>query len=190
MFAMQPPPLFVDVTWTLAAGKRALETLIAAKAVCGLDVQMHLSCTDLTRETAEGVLADAAQAGIRGLMILRGDPPADRAGGWQPTEDGFSTPAELVTFVRQRFGDRFSIAVAGHPAGHPDHAAAPRDAQIRYLRDKVLPAPPPCCPLRSLCCMCAMAASPLCSWPHRTATDPKRKSDTCVGVGVGLRGGF
>ena len=100
---------------------------------------MHLSCTDLTRETAEAVLADAAQAGIRGLMILRGDPPADRNGGWQPIEDGFRTPADLVAFVRQRFGDRFSIAVAGHPSGHPDHTAAPRDAQIQYLRAKVLP---------------------------------------------------
>jgi hypothetical protein len=37
-----PPPLFVDVTWTLEGGKRAIETLVASKAVCGLQVQVKL----------------------------------------------------------------------------------------------------------------------------------------------------
>ena len=106
----------------MTAGKRALETLVAAKAVCGLDVQMHLSCTELTREMAEEILDDVVQAGITSILALRGDPPASSSGSqqtnslqgqaagqdcvarstWQPIEDGFQTPAELISFIRKK----------------------------------------------------------------------------------------
>jgi hypothetical protein len=177
--SIQPPPLFVDVTWTLAAGKRALETLVAAKAVCGLDVQMHLSCTDLTRDMAEAVLSDAAQAGIRGLMILRGDPPADRDGEWLPIDDGFRNPGELVAFVRQRHGDQFSISVAGHPAGHPAHPAASQEAQIEYLRAKV--------PLRSTTHPLVAIPQPLAS-PSRSAWRVQRARTGASGAADGTHG--
>ena len=40
--------------------RRSFETLVAAQALCALDVQMHLTCTGITRETADDLLAEAA----------------------------------------------------------------------------------------------------------------------------------
>jgi methylenetetrahydrofolate reductase (NADPH) len=129
-----PPPLFVDVTWTLSSGKRALETLIGAKAVCALDVQMHLTCTDLTEDMCEGVLEDAAQAGIWSVLALRGDPSPGTT-QWRKIDGGFEHAGDLVSFIRKRYGDAFSIAVAGHPQGHP--CSGSREQSMQHLKDKV-----------------------------------------------------
>jgi methylenetetrahydrofolate reductase (NADPH) len=129
-----PSPLFVDVTWTLSSGKRALETLIGAKAVCAVDVQMHLTCTDLTEDMCEGVLEDAAQAGIWSVLALRGDPSPGTT-QWRKADGGFAHAGELVSFIRKKYGDAFSIAVAGHPQGHP--CSSSRDQSIQHLKDKV-----------------------------------------------------
>ena len=64
-------PLFIDVTWTLDAGKRSFETLVAAQAICAVDVQMHLTCTGITRDTADDLLAEAAQARTPNHQIPR-----------------------------------------------------------------------------------------------------------------------
>ena len=131
-----PPPLSVDITWTLSAGKRSFETLVAAKAVCALDVQMHLTCTGITRRDADDLLAEAAKAGILSILVLRGDPPpAENAVAWEPRPDGFQNAGELVEHIRRRHGRFFSIGVAGHPLGHP--MSTSRADELQHLKRKV-----------------------------------------------------
>eukprot|EP00290_Baffinella_frigidus_P056647 CAMPEP_0180363464 /NCGR_PEP_ID=MMETSP0989-20121125/14038_1 /TAXON_ID=697907 /ORGANISM="non described non described, Strain CCMP2293" /LENGTH=388 /DNA_ID=CAMNT_0022355899 /DNA_START=11 /DNA_END=1174 /DNA_ORIENTATION=- len=131
MSRLKPKPLFVDATWTPATGRRALETLVAARALCNLDVQLHLTCTTLSKEAAAKALDDAAAGGVRSLLILRGD-PLPGAAEWAPAQDGFKDAEALVAFIRARNGDTFSIAVAGHPA-----AEGPEDPALAALKRKV-----------------------------------------------------
>lgn len=132
---MKPKPLFVDVTWTLDAGKRSFETLVAAQVICALDVQMHLTCTGITRDTVDDLLAEAAQANIRSVLVLRGDPAPSANGKWEPTPDGFQNAGELVKHIRSKHGGFFSIAVAGHPHRHPQSTS--RADELKYLKAKV-----------------------------------------------------
>jgi methylenetetrahydrofolate reductase (NADPH) len=115
--------------------RRSFETLVAAQALCALDVQMHLTCTGITRETADDLLAEAAQAGIRSVLVLRGDPPPSADGKWEPTPKGFRNASELVAHIRNKHGSFFSVAVAGHPMGHPSSAS--RAAELEHLKAKV-----------------------------------------------------
>ena len=85
-------------------------------------VQMHMTCTGITRDTAEDLLAEAAQAGIRSILVLRGDPLPSSKGKWEATAEGFAHAGELVEHIRRKHGSFFSIAVAGHPLGkHVSH---------------------------------------------------------------------
>ena len=67
-------------------------------------------------------------------MALRGDPPRG-AKGWVATENGFTCAKDLVAFIREKYGDFFSIGVAGYPEIHLE--AKSREDDIKYLKDKV-----------------------------------------------------
>lgn len=54
---------------------------------------------------------------------------------WSPPTDGFGYASDMVEFVRQEFGDRFVIGVAGYPAGHPEAKSYEED--IQRLKQKV-----------------------------------------------------
>ncbi len=47
----------------------------------------------------------------RGVGVAPTDPPDDDE--WQPMEDGFSYGTDLVRHIRDKFGDYFTICVAG-----------------------------------------------------------------------------
>lgn len=83
---------------------------------------------------ASNVLEDATDAGIWNILALRGDPPCG-ATEWQETEGGFKNAGELVKFIRSKYGNDFSIGVAGHPQGHPMSEAKHND--LRFLKEKV-----------------------------------------------------
>ncbi|HBO97941.1 MAG TPA: 5,10-methylenetetrahydrofolate reductase, partial [Candidatus Omnitrophica bacterium] len=66
-------------------------------------------------------------------LALRGDPPRENP-GWEPGKDNFRYSSELCAFIREHFGEYFTIGVAGFPEGHvlcPD-----RDQDARYLKKK------------------------------------------------------
>ncbi|CAI8034940.1 Methylenetetrahydrofolate reductase, partial [Geodia barretti] len=54
---------------------------------------------------------------------------------WRPIPDGFSYGTDLVKFIRELYGDYFTICVAGYPHGHPDCASY--DEDIQHLKEKV-----------------------------------------------------
>ena len=67
-------------------------------------------------------------------MALRGDPPRG-AKDWKPIENGFTCARDLVKFIREKYGDYFSIGVAGYPEVHLQ--ATSREDDIKYLKEKV-----------------------------------------------------
>ncbi len=90
----------------------------------------HFTCIGNTKEEIRRQLEDYLANGIDHILALRGDLPF----GWTGTGGDFSYATELVKFIRDEFGDRFTIAVAGSPEGHIQCRSL--EADISYLRQK------------------------------------------------------
>ena len=129
-------PAFVDITWGAggSTGGKTLEIAETLQKYFGLDVMMHLTCTNMPVTEIDKALDQAREAGIRNILALRGDPPRDR-GEWQRVEGGFSYAYELVEHIRARFGEEFCVGVAGYPEGHLE--ASDPDTCTGYLKHKV-----------------------------------------------------
>merc|ERR1719235_1670027 len=128
--------MWIDVTWG-AGGSTAETTQLlceTAMDVTGLDVLMHLTCTNVTVDTTRKVLQRCKEKGLCNILALRGDPPANAA-EWTATEGGFSHAVDLVRFIRKEFGDYFCIGVAAYPEGHID--AESFDKDLQYYKEKV-----------------------------------------------------
>lgn len=95
----------------------------------------HLTCVLHTREEIKRILENIKGRNITNVLALRGDPPKDNP-NWTPGEDNFKYSSELCAFIRQHFGNHFSIGVAGFPEGH----LLCRDLELdaKYLKTKIL----------------------------------------------------
>lgn len=110
------------------AGKNLAVLDAIRKSRCCAPVT-HFTCAGNTRESARRQLQTYLEHGIRHILVLLGDPVTFRA------ESGdFPSAAALVAFIRQEFGDAFTIAVAGAPEGHP--GSRPLEAEIELLKQK------------------------------------------------------
>ncbi|ORZ36024.1 methylenetetrahydrofolate reductase-domain-containing protein [Catenaria anguillulae PL171] len=129
-------PTFIDVTWA-AGGSTADTTLDVceyAQKVAGLEVCMHLTCTNMPKQMIDDALAKAREIGIQNILALRGDPPRGQE-RWTACEGGLSYAVDLVKYIRQTHGDYFGIAVAGYPEGHLENPD--REDDLRRLKEKV-----------------------------------------------------
>jgi methylenetetrahydrofolate reductase (NADPH) len=114
-------PMFIDLTWGAGGSTSALTLGMCTnfKKHFGVEVNMHLTCTNITAESVRQALVDAKDAGITSIVALRGDPPLGQK-KWESTEGGFECALDLVKYIRGEHGDYFSIAVSGYPEGHPN----------------------------------------------------------------------
>merc|ERR1740124_2028107 len=132
-------PLFIDVTWGASGSTSAQSLFLASHAqrYCGVDVLLHLTCAGMTRDNLDTVLRQAKSCGVQNILALRGDCPTGKL-SWE--EGGVSgghcdRAIDLVRLIRDRYGDYFGIAVAGHPEGHP--ASYNWRDEIRHLKEKI-----------------------------------------------------
>ncbi|KAL6066042.1 Methylenetetrahydrofolate reductase [Balamuthia mandrillaris] len=128
-------PLWIDVTWGAggSTAQKTLEICKTAQQLLGLETMMHLTCTNMPRESIDEALREAKAAGIQNILALRGDPP--RGEEWKKIEGGFGHAVDLVRYIRQQYGDYFGICVAGYPETHID--AESRQKDMQYLKEKV-----------------------------------------------------
>jgi methylenetetrahydrofolate reductase (NADPH) len=114
-------PLFVDLTWGAGGSTSDLTMQMSTnfKKLFGAEVNMHLTCTNITAESVKQALVTARDNGITSICALRGDPPKGQD-KWASVDGGFNCALDLVKFIRKEHGDHFAIAVAGYPEGHPD----------------------------------------------------------------------
>lgn len=133
-------PLFCDMTWGAGGSTSDLTLNISGniQKYLGVDVMMHLTCTNMpSGQVLEG-LEGAKSRGIRNILALRGDPPAGKE--WTKCEDGFEHGTDLVSFIRANYDDYFGICVAGYPEGHPAgflEGHMSYDQEMAYLKHKV-----------------------------------------------------
>jgi len=133
-------PSFVSVTY--GAGGSSQETTFAAvdalRENTSLDVAGHLTCVAACKQTVNGVIDTYVANGVRRIVALRGDAPADAKGcapdGSHP--DGYCDAADLVAGIRSRpDGDQFDISVGAYPEVHPKAVSAKAD--LESLKRKI-----------------------------------------------------
>ncbi len=132
-------PSFVSVTYGAGGGSRELtRSVVCDLQSRGIPTVPHLTCVGHTEEDMERILEGYTSAGARAVMVLRGDPPRNRA--YTPEKDAFRHAADLVRFIRQwedrqRLNYRLTLGVAGFCEGHPD--TRNRIREMDFLKAKL-----------------------------------------------------
>jgi len=126
-------PAFVSVTYGAGGSTRAktVDLVQWIEREAGLTAMAHLTCVGATQEEIGGVLDRLVEGGIENVMVLRGDPPAGQA-VFERTTGGFSYAADLVAFIRKRYGGKLCLGGAGNPEGHVEC----RDLELDVARLK------------------------------------------------------
>ncbi len=126
-------PLYFSCTFGAGGSTRERTFQSVAWLVSqGLDTAPHLSCIGSTREEIIEILHQYKAEGIHRLVALRGDLPSG-AGAGGLGELNYAN--ELVSLIRQEFGDHFHIEVAAYPEFHPQAPSA--EADMRNFMRKV-----------------------------------------------------
>jgi methylenetetrahydrofolate reductase (NADPH) len=127
-------PRFVSVTYGAGGSTRetTFETVKRLAHHAGLAAAAHLTCVGSSRAEIRDLLQRYREIGIRHIVALRGDPPANDP-GFRPHPDGYEYAADLVAGIRAA-GD-FEISVAAFPEGHPQ--APDLDSDIANLKRKI-----------------------------------------------------
>ncbi len=123
-------PTFISVTCGAMGTTREKTAELTAdiKEKLGTESIAHVTCVACNRDEIFELLGDLKNRGIKNILALRGDPP-EGVSNFQKPKNGFGFANELVRFIRDKFGNAFSIGVAGYPEGHPECADPEEDLQ-------------------------------------------------------------
>jgi methylenetetrahydrofolate reductase (NADPH) len=128
-------PNFVSVTYG-AGGSTRERTHATVKRILNeteLTPAAHLTCVAATRGEVDAIVRNYAQAGVRHIVALRGDPIGGAGDRYAPHPGGYRNAADLVGGIK-RIGD-FEISVSAYPEKHPDSPTL--EADIDMLKAKV-----------------------------------------------------
>jgi methylenetetrahydrofolate reductase (NADPH) len=127
-------PTFVSVTYGAGGSTRDRTTRITAEIArtTTLTPVAHLTCVGASRSELRQVIGSYADAGVRTVLALRGDPPGGLSVPWTPSPDGLDHAVDLVRLIRAV--SRFGVGVAAFPDGHPQSPDLDYDARILALK--------------------------------------------------------
>src|SRR5499427_7425113 len=128
-------PDFVSVTYGAGGStrERTHATVKRILAETALTPAAHLTCVAATRADIDAVIRAYAQAGVRHIVALRGDPLGGIGERYTPHPAGYRNAADLVGGIK-RIVD-IEISVSAYPEKHPDSPSV--EADIDMLRAKV-----------------------------------------------------
>jgi len=120
-------PSFVSVTYGAGGStrERTHATVARIASETALVPAAHLTCVAASKAEIDEVADRYWEAGVRHVVALRGDPPPEAGGRFEPHPQGYAGAAELVAGLRARHD--FEISVAAYPEVHPDAVSAAAD---------------------------------------------------------------
>jgi methylenetetrahydrofolate reductase (NADPH) len=128
-------PSFVSITYGAGGSTRERTHRLVVDLLqhTSMPPMAHLTAVSHTRAELREILTRYRDEGVVNILALRGDPPRDA----DPAEVFFELEhaLQLVELAREIGGERFTIGVAAHPAGHPTAPDLATDR--RYLAAKL-----------------------------------------------------
>ncbi|MFW8593425.1 methylenetetrahydrofolate reductase [Cribrihabitans neustonicus] len=127
-------PRFVSVTYGAGGTTRSLtrDAVATLHNSSGLNVAAHLTCVNASKAETLEIADQFAEAGVREIVALRGDPPKGE-GKFTPHPEGFADSVALIEGLAARGG--FTIRVGAYPDRHPE--AADQAADVEWLKRKL-----------------------------------------------------
>lgn len=121
------------MTWRAGATAHlTLEICQHLQMFSGLDVMMHLTCNNMSKNDIDEALQKCKEYGVRNILALRGDPPEEG----EPINDcELNYGIDLIHYIKENYGDFFCIGTAGYPETHLEATSPEED--LMHLKAKV-----------------------------------------------------
>jgi methylenetetrahydrofolate reductase (NADPH) len=128
-------PSFVSVTYGAGGSTRdrTHRTVSRVLGETGMTAAPHLTCVNASRGEVDDVIRGYWDAGMRHIVALRGDPPGQIGGVYEPRADGYANATELTAGIKAIAP--FEVSVGVHPQVHRESGSLQREIDV--LKAKV-----------------------------------------------------